>query len=269
MTGPTEVTVATFHALGLRILRENAAAAGLAPGFAVADDAQRAAALAAAGDAAEAYTKLLREQNLVDLDELVDAAGRACCARDPELVEEYRARWRWVFVDEYQDVDATQYELLRLLVPADGNICAIGDPDQAIYSFRGADVGLLPAVRRATSRDGRTGAPDPQLPVGGADHRGGLAGHRADLAGARAGGWSRPGWTRTRALLGLHTAATAVGRGRVGGRHHRRASSAACRTGPSTPAGSTPGSASTMECPSPTWPCSTVRTRRPRRSSRR
>ena len=135
-----EVTVATFHALGLLILRENAAAAGLSPGFGVADETQRADTLAAAGDSPEAYTKLLREQNLVDLDELV-AAPVALLSRAPRLAEEYRARWRWVFVDEYQDVDATQYELLRLLVPADGNICAIGDPDQAIYSFRGADVG--------------------------------------------------------------------------------------------------------------------------------
>jgi DNA helicase-2/ATP-dependent DNA helicase PcrA len=62
---------------------------------------------------------------------------------DPDLVAEYRARWPWVFVDEYQDVDATQYELLRLLVAPDGNLCAIGDPDQAIYSFRGADVGYF------------------------------------------------------------------------------------------------------------------------------
>ena len=62
---------------------------------------------------------------------------------DRKLVERYRDRWRWIFVDEYQDVDATQYELLRLLSPADGNLCAIGDPDQAIYSFRGADVGYF------------------------------------------------------------------------------------------------------------------------------
>ena len=54
-------------------------------------------------------------------------------------------------MDEYQDVDAAQYELLRLLCPPDGNLCAIGDPDQAIYSFRGADVGVLPALRRRTS----------------------------------------------------------------------------------------------------------------------
>ena len=55
-------------------------------------------------------------------------------------MDRYRARWPWVFVDEYQDVDADQYELLRLLRPPEGNLCAIGDPDQAIYSFRGADV---------------------------------------------------------------------------------------------------------------------------------
>jgi superfamily I DNA/RNA helicase len=58
----------------------------------------------------------------------------------PALATQLRARWQWIFVDEYQDVDETQYELLRLLVPPDGNLCAIGDPDQAIYSFRGADV---------------------------------------------------------------------------------------------------------------------------------
>jgi DNA helicase II / ATP-dependent DNA helicase PcrA len=138
-----EVTVATFHALGLQILREHPAAAGLAPGFAVADDVQRATALASAGGPAEvdpeAYTKLLREQNLVDLDELVTLPVSLLRA-DPALVDRYQVRWQWVFVDEYQDIDATQYELLRLLVPANGNICAIGDPDQSIYSFRGADV---------------------------------------------------------------------------------------------------------------------------------
>ena len=46
-----------------------------------------------------------------------------------------------VFIDEYQDIDALQYELVAHLVPADGHICAIGDPDQAIYGFRGSDPG--------------------------------------------------------------------------------------------------------------------------------
>ncbi|HEU5109243.1 MAG TPA: ATP-dependent helicase, partial [Micromonosporaceae bacterium] len=134
-----DVTVATFHSLGLAILRENAAAAGLPAGFRIADDAERAGARAQAGEDDASYLKLLRAQDLVDLDELV-TLPLAVLRDDPALVERYRDRWRWIFVDEYQDVDATQYELLRLLSPADGNLCAIGDPDQAIYSFRGADV---------------------------------------------------------------------------------------------------------------------------------
>ena len=141
LLGPVadDVTVATFHALGLAILRENATAAGLPAGFRVADEAERAAAAAEAGEDRVRYVSLLRAAELVDLDELV-TLPLALLAGSPALVEEYRKRWQWVFVDEYQDVDPAQYELLRLLVPADGNLCAIGDPDQAIYSFRGADV---------------------------------------------------------------------------------------------------------------------------------
>nr|WP_230393941.1 UvrD-helicase domain-containing protein [Plantactinospora alkalitolerans] len=141
LLGPVaeDVTVGTFHSLGLTILRENARAAGLPDGFRIADDLERATARAEAGDDDATYVKLLRAADLVDLDELVTLPV-ALLGNDPALVERYRDRWRWIFVDEYQDVDATQYELLRLLSPADGNLCAIGDPDQAIYSFRGADV---------------------------------------------------------------------------------------------------------------------------------
>ena len=124
LLGPVaeDITVSTFHALGLTILRENATAAGLADGFRIADEAEDADG-----------------KHLVSLDDLV-ALPVALLRSSPSLVDEYRRRWPWVFVDEYQDVDSVQYELLRLLVPPDGNLCAIGDPDQAIYSFRGADV---------------------------------------------------------------------------------------------------------------------------------
>ena len=163
LLGPVaeDVTVATFHALGLTILREHASLVGLSPTFRVADDAERLSVVAeAAGlggspterDARRAltalatdevlreeYTKALRARNLVDLDELVSLPVSLLSA-SASLVETYRTRWKWIFVDEYQDVDPTQYALLRLLCPPDGNLCAIGDPDQAIYSFRGADV---------------------------------------------------------------------------------------------------------------------------------
>ena len=81
-------------------------------------------------------------RDLVDLDDLIRLPV-ALLRDDPALADRYRTRWPWIFVDEYQDVDDVQYELLRLLCPADGNLCAIGDPDQAIYSFRGADVAFF------------------------------------------------------------------------------------------------------------------------------
>ncbi|MFG3688985.1 UvrD-helicase domain-containing protein [Micromonospora sp. NPDC047740] len=144
LLGPVaeDITVGTFHSLGLTILRENAAAAGLPADFRIADDADRAAVRTEAGDDDDRYTSLLRKRDLVDLDELLTLPV-ALLTADRKLVREYRERWKWIFVDEYQDVDAVQYELLRLLSPADGNLCAIGDPDQAIYSFRGADVGYF------------------------------------------------------------------------------------------------------------------------------
>ena len=167
LLGPvaSDVTVATFHALALTILREHPGRAGLGDGFRVADDADRAAAigeatmrdgvvtmsaaqarraLAAATDDGlrERYLAGLRRNDLVDVDELVTLAVDLLRGA-PDLVAAYRRRWSWMFVDEYQDVDPSQYELLRLLCPDDGNLCAIGDPDQAIYSFRGADVSFF------------------------------------------------------------------------------------------------------------------------------
>ncbi len=134
-----DITVGTFHSIGLTILKENARAAGLGAQWRIADETERAEAREQAGDDDLAYAKLLRQQDLVDLDDLI-AMPVALLRDEPALVEKYRRRWQWIFVDEYQDVDDTQYELLRLLSPSDGNLCAIGDPDQAIYSFRGADV---------------------------------------------------------------------------------------------------------------------------------
>ena len=137
--GAEDITVGTFHSVGLMILKENAKAAGLGPSWRIADDRERAEARDQAGDDDLAYKKVLRQQDLVDLDDLITMPV-ALLRDEPALVEKYRKQWQWIFVDEYQDVDEVQYELLRLLSPADGNLCAIGDPDQAIYSFRGADV---------------------------------------------------------------------------------------------------------------------------------
>jgi DNA helicase-2/ATP-dependent DNA helicase PcrA len=134
-----DITVGTFHSLGLTVLKENAKAAGLGPNWRIADEHEQTLAREQAGTDDTGYRKLLRQQDLVDLDDLISLPV-TLLREDQALVEKYRKRWQWIFVDEYQDVDELQYELLRLLSPPDGNLCAIGDPDQAIYSFRGADV---------------------------------------------------------------------------------------------------------------------------------
>ncbi|MGK5531681.1 UvrD-helicase domain-containing protein [Streptomyces sp. URMC 129] len=134
------LTIATFHSLGLSILREQHERAGLSAGFGIADEARQAGLLAAAG--ADGYREALREADLVDFDDLI-ALPLELLEADPELAAAYRDRYRWISVDEYQDVDERQYRLLRQLALPDGNLTAIGDPDQAIYRFRGADVGFF------------------------------------------------------------------------------------------------------------------------------
>ncbi|MEU2347522.1 ATP-dependent DNA helicase [Modestobacter sp. NPDC049651] len=75
---------------------------------------------------------------------------------DPDLLREERQRAGWLFVDEYQDTDPAQVELLDLLAGGGGNLVAVGDPDQAIYAFRGADpTGIVEFPTRFRHRDGR------------------------------------------------------------------------------------------------------------------
>lgn len=76
---------------------------------------------------------------------------------DPELLRQERERARWLFVDEYQDTDPAQVELLELLAGGGSNLVAVGDPDQAIYAFRGAEPrGMTQFTDRFRHTDGRT-----------------------------------------------------------------------------------------------------------------
>lgn len=172
--GAERVLVTTFHGLGLQILREQHDQLGLPPDVRVIDEVTRLAMLAdiqagPAGTArraasrvsdrkrrtgpppgedpdldalAERYDKELRERGWVDLDDLITLPV-GLLERRADLAERYRDRWPDLYVDEYQDIDGLQYRLLRLTTRPDGNLCAIGDPDQAIYSFRGGDVGYF------------------------------------------------------------------------------------------------------------------------------
>ncbi|WP_242611142.1 ATP-dependent helicase [Blastococcus saxobsidens] len=77
-------------------------------------------------------------------------------SEDPELLRQERERARWLFVDEYQDTDPAQVELLELLAGGGANLVAVGDPDQSIYAFRGAEPrGIVEFPDRFRHTDGR------------------------------------------------------------------------------------------------------------------
>jgi DNA helicase II / ATP-dependent DNA helicase PcrA len=153
------LTLTTFHGLGLMILREHATRAGLTPDFGIADEQARLgvaveiagsqrgarqllAAAAADPERRAEFSKVLAGRDLVDFDGLVELPA-ALLGGEPALAETLRERWPLISVDEYQDIDASQYALLSLLSGDGTGLTVIGDPDQAIYGFRGADVGFF------------------------------------------------------------------------------------------------------------------------------
>ena len=171
-----KVAIHTFHSLGLAILREHRERGRPRSGLSRRgrDRAHRAARRDARTQRAQGRAAAARDlpgeadaelgwrrgnggegglcardgvRNWIDFDDLVALAVRVLMS-DPHIAEFYRRRWRWISVDEFQDVDEQQYRLLTLLAPPDGNLCAIGDPNQAIYGFRGADASCFDRFRQ-------------------------------------------------------------------------------------------------------------------------
>jgi DNA helicase II / ATP-dependent DNA helicase PcrA len=87
----------------------------------------------------QAYQSELRKNNAVDFDDLLLEAVHLLKASG-EVRERYQRRYQYVLVDEYQDTNRPQYELMKLLAGEHKNVCAVGDEDQSIYSWRGADI---------------------------------------------------------------------------------------------------------------------------------
>ncbi|HCN69692.1 MAG TPA: UvrD-helicase domain-containing protein [Candidatus Accumulibacter phosphatis] len=179
----TGLLISTFHALGVRILREEAAAIGYKPAFSILDAAdclailtelagsvdkavarrlqwqisswksalvlpEQAARLAGdegevrAASAYASYAATLRAYQAVDFDDLIALPVRLLQTQSA-LRDKWQNRLRYLLVDEYQDTNAGQYTLLRLLTGQRAAFTAVGDDDQSIYGWRGADMANL------------------------------------------------------------------------------------------------------------------------------
>ncbi len=170
-----QVLACTFHSLGARILRESIGSLGFNPDFTIYDEEDsekllkscleelnvakekgllrqiRGEISAAKNDligpeeiqnnltksAYERYQKKLKQCNALDFDDLLYLTVKLL-EGDVEARREYQNRWLFILIDEYQDTNLAQYTLAKILVEKHRNIFAVGDPDQSIYSWRGA-----------------------------------------------------------------------------------------------------------------------------------
>ena len=177
-------TVSTFHALGVRMLREFHGAVGLRRHFVIYDRSDSGRAIKkglelagydakqfeprkilsiisrAKGDAETRemfgesarsypervalevwahYDKILKEEQALDFDDLLLKTLNMLKSH-PEILEEYRKRYLYIHIDEYQDTNRVQFEIARLIAGDRMNICVVGDVDQSVYGWRGADI---------------------------------------------------------------------------------------------------------------------------------
>jgi DNA helicase-2/ATP-dependent DNA helicase PcrA len=189
---PSSPWLSTFHSLCARLLRREAANAGLPRDFVIYDDDDQLAAVKLVmaalkiddeeltprnvlsrishaknhaktaemlraeaidkngrhvADIFVAYEKQLKQSGALDFDDLLLRTVKLL--RDsPAVREKWQARFQYILVDEYQDTNRVQYDLLKLLTGARQNLCVVGDEDQSIYRWRGADVSILLSFSR-------------------------------------------------------------------------------------------------------------------------
>jgi len=173
---PRALTVSTFHAFGVQILRKHHARLGFRPNFTIYDDSDqqnlirecareqgipndeieyqtissvfsklktRRLKLSQVDDRSTRemyvdYQERLQLYNAADFDDLILLPIRLF-EEHPDVLEEYRKTFRYIMVDEFQDTSLLQYQLLHLIAQQSQNVCVVGDDDQSIYSWRGAN----------------------------------------------------------------------------------------------------------------------------------
>ena len=169
------LTVSTFHAFGVKVLRESIAHLGFKENFSIYDQTDKMALIKETArslkiDPADLnlydlanlfsdiktgrekwdvdtrqyspiydeYNELLKLYNAVDFDDLIVLPIKLF-KEHPDVLAKYRKRYRYIMVDEFQDTSRVQYDLVYLLAKESRNICVVGDDDQSIYSWRGAN----------------------------------------------------------------------------------------------------------------------------------
>lgn len=177
-----KVVISTFHSLGALILRESAHHLGYNNGFHIYDpsDCEKLlkdilADLGQKKEKPKQYQEMISQaknqlESVEDVEKLETGSLfarvyglyqeklKACEAFDfddllfwvvklwqqfPEVLEAYQKRWRYLLIDEYQDTNHAQYLIAKLLAGEQQNLCVVGDPDQSIYSWRGANIGNI------------------------------------------------------------------------------------------------------------------------------
>jgi ATP-dependent DNA helicase Rep len=174
------LTIATFHSLGLKMLRAEAELLGYKPQFSILDSSDSFKILAdvlsttdkqllrktqwqisqwkngfvnpdqakasadeelthAAAKVYQLYQQTLKAYQAVDFDDLIKLPVELF-QQHPEALERWQRKLKYLLIDEYQDTNACQYKLVRMLTGVEGRFTAVGDDDQAIYGWRGADV---------------------------------------------------------------------------------------------------------------------------------
>lgn len=186
------LTIATFHSLGLKMLRAEAELLGYKPQFSILDSSDSFKILAdvlsttdkqllrktqwqisqwkngfvnpdqakasadeelthAAAKVYQLYQQTLKAYQAVDFDDLIKLPVELF-QNHPEALERWQRKLKYLLIDEYQDTNACQYKLVRMLTGVEGRFTAVGDDDQAIYGWRGADVENLRQLTEDFSR---------------------------------------------------------------------------------------------------------------------
>ena len=89
----------------------------------------------------ESIIEKLAQNNAIDFDDIL--VKTLNILRIPKVLEFYQEKYKYIMVDEYQDTNQLQFSIIQSLTSTHNNICVVGDDDQAIYSFRGADISII------------------------------------------------------------------------------------------------------------------------------